>query len=99
MLVSIIESGCSKGCISKCTTQYKACKRTKRCDSPGEGRDPSFEGSHCGGEVMESGLNGPEAIPMVMKVRPSRLLQGSFALADDGIRDREAGMLTPLRSS
>jgi hypothetical protein len=35
----------------------------------GEGWDPSFEGSHCGGEVMESELNGPEAIPMVTKVR------------------------------
>jgi len=55
-----------------------------------EGWDPSFEDSRCGGEVMESGLNGPEAIPMVMKFRPSRPLQGSFALADDGIRDQEA---------
>jgi len=36
-----------------------------------EGWDPSFEDSRCGGEVMESGLNGPEAIPMVMKFRPS----------------------------
>jgi hypothetical protein len=34
----------------------------------GEGWDPSFEGSYCGGKVMESGLNGLEAIPMVMKV-------------------------------
>jgi hypothetical protein len=65
----------------------------------GEGRDPSFEGSHCSGEVMELGLNRLEAIPMVTKVWPSRLLQGSFALADDGIQDREAGMLTPSRSS
>ena len=55
-----------------------------------EGWDPSFEDSRCGGEVMELGLNGPEAIPMVMKFRPSRPLQGSFALADDGIRDQEA---------
>ena len=49
-------------------------------------------------EVMESGLNGPEAIPMVKKIQPSRSLQGSFALADDGIRYREApGTMTPSR--
>ena len=50
----------------------------------------SFEHSPCGGEVMDSGLNGPEAIPMAMKVRPS-----SFALADDGILDQELGAMTP----
>ena len=46
--------------------------------------------------MMESGLNGPEPI-LVTKVRPSRPLQGSFALADDGIRDREAGMMTQVQ--
>jgi hypothetical protein len=56
----------------------------------GEGWDPSFEHSPCGGEVMDSGQNGPEAIPMAMKVRPS-----SFALADDGIQDQELGAMTP----
>ena len=40
----------------------------------GEGWDPSFEGSCFGSVVMESRLNGPEAIPMVTKARPSRPL-------------------------
>ena len=65
----------------------------------GEGWDPSFQNSPCGGEVMDSGLLGPKAIPMATEIRrPSRLLQESFALADDGIRDREAaGATTPSR--
>ena len=64
----------------------------------GEGWDPSFEDSPFADEVMELGLNGLEAIPMVTKIRSSRPLHGTFTLIDDGIRDREAaGMITPWR--
>ena len=64
-----------------------------------EGWDPSFGNSPCGGEVMDSRLLGPKAIPMATEVRrPSRPPQESFALADDGIREREAaGATTPSR--